>query len=84
MNPRKMNKKNSISLIIFDMDGLMFDTEKLAIPSWKKAGEKYGINIEPAHIAETIGINIIDTQKVFKNYFGKNLGNSHFTVLKRN
>ena len=66
-----MNKGNHISLIIFDMDGLMFDTEKLAIPTWKKAGEEYGFSIEPAHIAKTIGINAKDTQKVFENYFGK-------------
>jgi len=66
-----MNKENYISLIIFDMDGLMFDTERLSIPAWKKAGEKYGFNIEPAHVIEIIGINIIDTQKIFENYFGK-------------
>ena len=66
-----MTKTQNISLIIFDMDGLMFDTEKLAIPTWKKAGEEYGFSIEPAHIAKTIGINVKDTQKVFENYFGK-------------
>ena len=66
-----MNKKNNKILIIFDMDGLMFDTERLAIPTWKKAGEEYGFSIEPIHIAETIGINVKDVQRVFENYFGK-------------
>ncbi|MCJ7472733.1 MAG: HAD family phosphatase [Actinobacteria bacterium] len=63
--------KNHISLIIFDMDGLMFDTERLAIPSWKKAGEKYGYNIEPAHIIKTIGVYIEDAREIFKKHFGK-------------
>ena len=66
-----MNKENYISLIIFDMDGLMFDTERLAIPAWRKAGEKYGYNIEPAHIIETIGIYFKDAQRVLEKYFGK-------------
>ena len=29
--------------IIFDMDGLMFDTEKVFIMAWDYAGEKIGI-----------------------------------------
>lgn len=30
-----------IELIIFDMDGLMFDTENIAFTSWKKAASFY-------------------------------------------
>ena len=29
--------------VIFDMDGLMFDTEKVFIKAWDYAGEKIGI-----------------------------------------
>ena len=29
--------------IIFDMDGLMFDTEKVFIKAWDYAGDKIGI-----------------------------------------
>jgi len=66
-----MNKRKQILLIIFDMDGLMFDTERLAIPAWKKAGEKHGYNIEAAHIVETIGIYFKDAKRVLENLFGK-------------
>ena len=66
-----MNKDNHISLIIFDMDGLMFDTERLSIPAWKKAGERYGYNIEATHIVETIGIYFKDAKRVLENLFGK-------------
>lgn len=30
--------------IIFDMDGLMFDTEKVFIMAWDYAGKKIGIS----------------------------------------
>lgn len=29
--------------VIFDMDGLMFDTEKVFIKAWDYAGERIGI-----------------------------------------
>jgi len=65
-----MNKIGKISLIIFDMDGLMFDTERIAISAWIKAGKDFGIEIEPEIVIDTIGLNIKGTEKVFKNYFG--------------
>jgi len=66
-----MSPMNNISLIIFDMDGLMFDTENLAIPTWKRAGERYGYNIKTDHVIETIGIYFKDSRIVFEKYFGK-------------
>ena len=32
--------------VIFDMDGTMFDTERLSAISWKKAGEKLHLDIQ--------------------------------------
>ena len=31
--------------VIFDMDGLMFDTEKVFIKAWDYAGERIGIGM---------------------------------------
>ena len=36
---------NPIQAVIFDQDGLMFDTESLAATSWFEVGPKYGIHV---------------------------------------
>ena len=35
-----MEKQLEIELIIFDMDGLMFDTEKISYIGWKESSAK--------------------------------------------
>lgn len=77
-----MDKNNLIPLIVFDMDGLMFDTEKLSISAWKHAGEKYGLNIESSHVIEIIGIRFEDAIKVFEKYFGKNFPFSEIRKIR--
>lgn len=37
---------NKIQAVIFDQDGLMFDTESLAATSWFKVGPRYGIHAD--------------------------------------
>ncbi|MCX7942288.1 MAG: HAD family phosphatase [Dictyoglomaceae bacterium] len=60
-----------ISLVIFDMDGLMFHTEKLGLISWKKGGEALGYNLTDEIILETIGVNIVETERIHRKYFGE-------------
>jgi HAD superfamily hydrolase (TIGR01509 family) len=67
-----MWNKYQISLIIFDMDGLMFETETLAIQTWTKAGRTVGIEISEQIVLESIGLDIHGAEKVFKKYFGDN------------
>lgn len=62
---------NRISLIIFDMDGLMFNTESLAIYTWIEAGESYGIHISESIVVESIGLDIQGAEKVFKKHLGE-------------
>ncbi|HOP95622.1 MAG TPA: HAD family phosphatase [Dictyoglomaceae bacterium] len=57
--------------IIFDMDGLMFDTERIGYFLWKKAGEEFGINLTEDIFLETIGVNIQKTKEILEKYFGK-------------
>ena len=39
-----------IKAVIFDMDGLMFDTEKLLTRFWKEAAREYGFDMQPRHV----------------------------------
>lgn len=56
--------------VIFDMDGLMFDTETISIPSWVKAGEILGYPITEAMIYELFGMNPVAVNAYWKARFG--------------
>ena len=60
-----------ISAVIFDMDGVIFDSERLVIGCWKVVAEKYGIeNIEEACF-ECLGINAALTKELMKKRYGE-------------
>ena len=60
-----------ISAVIFDMDGVIFDSERLVIECWKVVAEKYGIeNIEEACF-ECLGINAALTKESMKKRYGE-------------
>ncbi|SCY66161.1 HAD family hydrolase [Alkaliphilus peptidifermentans] len=61
---------DKIELVIFDMDGLMFDTETLSKGSWKIVGEKHGFIFSDELFNEVIGLNIKATENVFKQAYG--------------
>ena len=62
----------NIKLIIFDMDGLMFDTEKLIYKSWKESCKKYKQNLSDKIFIESIGLNRKKTIEIYKKYFAVN------------
>jgi len=64
--------KYEIELVIFDMDGVMFDTEKIAHRSWKKLSKKYNYNIDDDIFKKTVGLDIKSTRQVYKKHFGAN------------
>ena len=56
--------------VIFAMDGLMFDTEKVFIMAWDYAGEKMGIGKAGYMVYKTLGMNIVSSYNVWKEEFG--------------
>ena len=59
-----------IELVIFDMDGLMFDTEIISKKAWEIAGERLGYKLDNNVFMEILGTN---TQYI-KNLFIKKFG----------
>lgn len=59
-----------MSSVIFDMDGLMFDTERICMNAWDYAGEKIGIGKAGYTVLKTLGMNPTATRKVLRSEFG--------------
>lgn len=59
-----------MKLVIFDMDGLMFDTEALSNEGWKAACSKYGYKLTDEFFLQLIGRNMQGVEQHFKEYFG--------------
>ena len=59
-----------IKAIIFDMDGLMFDTETLNAAAWEAACKVRGFEMTEALARSYIGANAETTKKLMQNHFG--------------
>lgn len=59
-----------IRMVIFDMDGLMFDTERIAVDAWHSAGAQLGYEITPSMVMETIGLDRKNTEAVLVGRLG--------------
>lgn len=57
--------------IVFDMDGVIFDTEALILSCWMHVGERYGIaNLE--HVfRQCIGVNQTETRNIVRRQLGE-------------
>ncbi|WP_294560489.1 HAD family phosphatase [uncultured Traorella sp.] len=69
-----------IEALLFDMDGLLLDTERMQDKIWDKAKEHFHYDFNEAFKKEMRGINIRASLKVYEKYFGKNF--DYQTVLK--
>ena len=56
--------------VVFDMDGLMFDTEQVAILAWDYAGEKMGLGKTGYMVLKTLGVNVNVSNQIWTEEFG--------------
>ncbi|MBQ7739863.1 MAG: HAD family phosphatase [Eubacterium sp.] len=64
--------------VIFDMDGVLFDTESLAIKAWDTIGEEVGLGKVGYMVFKTLGITREESVKIFEKEFGDKFNNDIF------
>jgi beta-phosphoglucomutase-like phosphatase (HAD superfamily) len=52
------------------MDGVIFDTERVANLSWKMAEKEFGVTTSEEFLHSLLGINLQDAYPFFKQYIG--------------
>ena len=66
-----LNSKMDIKALIFDMDGLLFDSERIVQRSWEIAGNELGIQHMGEVIYHTLGMNRTGRNEYSGNISGK-------------
>ena len=56
---------------LFDMDGLVLDTEKVYHKVWKDAGKAYGYDVTEEMVSSLMGGGYDNTKAMFERIFGK-------------
>lgn len=60
-----------LEAVIFDMDGLMLDTEIIAKNGWKEVGKMLGVDLTEELIESVIGLDAQKTGEAFKKRLGE-------------
>lgn len=69
-----MNK--AIKAVIFDMDGLMFDTERISFICFSEALKAHGLKLDEQFFGKTIGTNIKVTEELYLQRYGAEVTHS--------
>lgn len=63
--------KGSAWAVVFDMDGTIFDSERLVLECWGKIGTKHGISDIREVFTRCIGTNKSRTQEIVYEHYGR-------------
>lgn len=56
--------------VVFDMDGVIFDSERLVVECWKEVAEKYGMEDVETACRACLGITRPEAKAVFRRKYG--------------
>lgn len=64
--------------VIFDMDGIIFDSERLVLTCWERLAKKYHLeNMHEAYLP-CIGTNDVRTREIMMGYYGEDFSFDEF------
>ncbi len=74
--------------VVFDMDGVLFDTERISRNSWIEVGQRWGMDGIEIIFPKVIGVNHTDDLQILKDTYGQEFDAETFTkecasVMKR-
>lgn len=72
-----------IEALIFDMDGLLFDSERVVQRSWNIAGDELGFGRVGENIYNTLGMNLKSRTAYFKSVYGSDFPMDRFADRTR-
>jgi len=61
----------AINAVIFDMDGVIFDSEKLVVECWAETADKYGVPDVAQTCKECLGLNRLAAKEKFLERYGQ-------------
>ncbi len=64
--------------VVFDMDGVIFDTENLVLSCWKIIGDKYGFERVEEVFQQCIGVNTKESNRIAKENLGEDFEYERF------
>lgn len=67
-----------MNAVIFDMDGVLFDTERLCMDGYAQVGRKYGLTGVETVAMQCIGRSSKDTKQLFLDNYGYDFGYDEF------
>jgi len=83
VNRVRIAGERDIEAIVFDMDGLLFDSEKIVQRSWTRVSNEMGLPDVGSHIYNTLGFNAKRRQEYFYNTFGADFPYDDFAQRTR-
>ena len=72
-----------IKAVVFDMDGIIFDTEKLTVEAWKQASRELGCRDVTEIKGQTMGLNLASHKKFYLDKFGDSFPYDSFMQFGR-
>lgn len=69
--------------LLFDLDGLLIDSERVVKRVWNLAGQKLGYENIGEYIYNTLGMNAVSRRKYFRETFGEDFPYEEFRKLEK-
>ena len=63
-------KLSELDAIVFDMDGVIFDTETIALRSWQDTADAHNLGDITKTAMKCVGRSTVDTLKIFEEAYG--------------